>query len=168
MIRPLTPDDAPAFVALRKQSFSTDPLSWDYDPGSKVEPEVWAPRLQESENDVVLGYFVPKKAAEPELAGMIGLQRYQKNKRRHRATVWGVYVGPAARGERVASQLLEEVLRRARSMKGLDHIILSVSNHATAANRLYARAGFVEYGRELRAARTGDIWMDEIWMRLEI
>lgn len=167
MIRPLTPADAPAFVALRKQSFSTDPLSWDHLPDKEVSVDVWAPRLVETENDVVFGYFLTDVPGAPVLAGMIGLQRPEKVKRRHRAMVWGVYVSPAARGQRAASKLLDAVIDRAKSMEGLDHLILSLSNHATAAHKLYTRAGFVEWGRELRAARTGNTWMDEIHMRLD-
>lgn len=167
MIRPLTTADAPAFVALRKQSFSTDPLSWDHLPDKEVSLEVWAPRLEETEDNTVFGFFLTEGRDTPVLAGMIGLQRPEKVKRRHRAMVWGVYVSPEARGQRAASQLLEAVVERAKSMEGLDHLILSLSNHAKAAHKLYSRAGFVEWGREQRAARTGDTWMDEIHMRLD-
>ncbi len=167
MIRALTPFDIAGFVALRQQSFATDPLSWDHEAGEKVSAEVWAPRLQETENDVVLGYFLTEGRDIPELVGVIGLKRPVKEKRRHRAMVWGVYVSPSARGHRVASQLLAAIIIRAKSMVGLDHLVLSVSNHAIAACQLYQRAGFVEWGRELRAARTGDTWMDEIHMRLD-
>lgn len=166
MIRPLTPNDVAAFVALRKQSFSTDPLSWDHDPDATVSVEEWAPRLQQTADDLVLGFFLTEGRDQPELAGMIGLQRFKKQKRRHRAMVWGVYVSPAARGRAAARQMLDEVIQRAREMEGLDHLVLSVSNHALAANHLYTSKGFVEWGRELRAARTGDTWMDEVWMSL--
>ena len=168
MIRPLTSADAQAFVDLRKQSFSTDPLSWDYEPGTTVDVETWAPRLVETDNEVVFGYFSEGESGVLQLTGVIGLQRFSKLKRSHRAMVWGVYVSPAVRGRGAASQLLDAVISRAKSMVGIDHLILSLSNHATAARRLYTSAGFVEWGRELRAARTGDIWMDEIHMRLDL
>jgi len=168
MIRSLSPADALAFVDLRKQSFSTDPLSWDYEPGTPVDLETWAPRLVETDNEVVFGYFSEDASGEQQLTGVIGLLRFAKLKRSHRAMVWGVYVSPAARGQGAASLLLDAVIARAKIMDGLDHLILSLSNHATAAHRLYTSAGFVEWGRELRAARQGDIWMDEIHMRLDL
>lgn len=168
MIRPLAPADVSAFCALRKQSFASDPLSWDYDPDYEVTTEEWAPKLERTPDNIVLGYFINGAGAEAELAGMIGLTRFAKRKRRHRATIWGVYVSPSARGQRAAAQLLDEALRYAREMGGLDHLILSVSHHATAALRLYATAGFTEWGREVRAARTGEVWMDEIHLRLEM
>lgn len=168
MIRPLSPSDAGAFVALRQQSFTTDPLSWDHQAGEQVSAADWAPRLQETENRVIFGYFLTEGRAVPELAGVIGLERPVKVKRRHRAMVWGVYVSPPARGHRAGQRLLAAAITRAKSMNDLDHLVLSVSNHASAACRLYQRAGFVEWGRELRAARTGAIWMDEIHMRLDL
>lgn len=168
MIRPLTPTDAPAFHALREQSTVSDPLSWDREPGHDDPVEVWAERLRETEDGVVLGYFLTEGRPAPELAGVIGLKRFTKNKRRHRAMVWGVYVSPAARGRAAARQMLDEIISRAKNMEGLHHLVLSLSSRAPAAHHLYTSAGFVEWGRELQAARTGDVWMDEIHMRLDL
>ncbi|WP_187271169.1 GNAT family N-acetyltransferase [Neolewinella aurantiaca] len=169
MIRPLTTSDLSAFLALRKQSWSTDPLSWDHDPGEVVDPEEWRPRMDAIDNErFILGYFLTEDRTEPQLAGIIGFSRFEKQKRRHRAMVWGVYVDPEARGRGAAKLLLEECLERARKMEGLHHLVLSVSNHAEAAIRLYTAAGFVEWGRETAAARTGEVFMDEIHMRFEL
>ncbi len=169
MIRPLTVKDIPAFLALRKQSWTTDPLSWDHDPDDKVDPEKWKGIISGWDNgSVLLGYFLTEEGKEPELVGLTGLQRYTAPKRSHRAMIWGVYVSPVARGKGISGKLLEESLARARQMEGLHHIVLSLSHHAKAALRLYKRAGFVEWGREVAAARTGEIFMDEIHMRLEV
>jgi len=168
MIRPLSPADAPAFCALREQSTISDPLSWDREPGQEDPVEVWAKRLQETEDSVVLGYFLTEGRRTPELAGVIGLQRFVKTKRRHRAMVWGVYVSPAARGRAAARQMLDDIIGRAKKMEDVHHLVLSLSSRAPAAHHLYATAGFVEWGREVRAARTGEVWMDEIHMRLDL
>jgi len=167
MIRSLTPADLAAFIALRKQSWTTDPLSWDHAPDEKVDPEKWKGIISGWDNgSVLLGYFLTEEGREPELIGLTGLQRFTAPKRSHRAMIWGVYVDPSARGQGISGKLLEESLARARRMEGLHHVILSVSHHATAAIRLYERAGFVEWGREVDAARTGEIFMDEIHMLL--
>lgn len=169
MIRTLTPGDVEAFIDLRYRAFASDPLSWDHEPGTPIEPDVWRPRLAEVPGlKFVLGYFLTENRETPELAGIIGLTRFEKTKRRHRAMVWGVYVSPAARRRRVSAQLLEETLRRARQMEGLERIVLSVSNLAPAALHLYQKAGFVEFGREPGAARTGEVRMDEIHLLLEL
>lgn len=169
MIRPLTPADLDAFLALRQQSWTTDPLSWDHDPGDTVDREEWRLRMEAIPNErFILGYFLTEDRDQPELAGIIGFTRFEKLKRRHRAMVWGVYVSPAARGLGASKLLLEECLKRARRMEGLHHLVLSVSNHATAAIRLYQGAGFREWGREVEAARTGEVAMDEIHMVLVV
>ncbi|MEL7159625.1 MAG: GNAT family N-acetyltransferase [Bacteroidota bacterium] len=169
MIRPLTPADVSAFIRLRYAAFASDPLSFDHEPGSVIDPEVWAPRLAEvPDQKFTLGYFLTEGRSEPELAGMIGLLRYEKKKRSHRALVWGVYVGEAARGRGAADRLLEECIRRAREMVGLDRLVLSLSHHAGAARHLYEKHGFVVFGREPGAARTGETAMDEIHMLLDL
>lgn len=169
MIRPLTPEDIDAFIALRYAAFSSDPLSFDHEPGSKIDPELWAPRLADIPNrKFTLGFFLTEGRETPELGGMIGLLRFEKRKRHHRALVWGVYVSEAARGRGVASQLLTECIRRAKKMEGLERLVLSLSNHAVAAKRLYESAGFEVFGKEPGAARTGEIQMDEIHMLLNL
>lgn len=169
MIRPLTLADTEAFVAMRYQAFTTDPLSWDHEPGTPIDPEVWGPRLVEVPGlKFVLGYFLTEGRESPEMVGVMGFIRFEKTKRRHRSELWGVYVSPAARGRGVSAQLLTETIRRARLLEGLERIILSVSNQAPAALHLYKKAGFVEFGREPGAARTGDVNMDEIHMLLDL
>ncbi len=168
MIRSLTPDDLDAFIALRYRAFATDPLSWDHDPATPIDPEEWLPKILETDGQFVLGYFLTEGRQTPELAGLIGFTRYEKPKRRHRGLVWGVYVSPEARGRQVAKQLLTETIRRARAMEGLERITLTVSHHASAARALYTAAGFVEFGREPGASRTGEVAMDEIYMLLDL
>lgn len=168
MIRSLTPADIEAFTVLRRQSFASDPLSWDSDPDYEVTAEEWLPKILETDNQFVLGYFLTEGRETPELAGIIGFTRYEKLKRRHRAMVWGVYVSPAARGRGAARQLLAETIRRAKVMPGLERLTLTVSNHAKAALAMYEAAGFVTFGREPGAARTGEVSMDEIYMLLEL
>ncbi|WP_273444558.1 GNAT family N-acetyltransferase [Neolewinella agarilytica] len=169
MIRPLTLTDLDAFVALRAASFSSDPLSWDQDADSIVDPKVWADRIVEKpEEQFLLGYFMTDEAGQEQLAGLLGFQRYNKTKRRHRGMVWGVYVSPAARGQGAARQLLRECVRRAKEIAGLERLNLTVSNYAEAACKLYLSEGFREFGREKDAARTGDVSMDEVYMTLDL
>lgn len=134
-----------------------------------MDREEWRLRIETIPHErFILGYFVTTDHDQPELAGIIGFTRFEKLKRRHRAMVWGVYVGPAARGMGASKLLLEACLERARRMEGLHHLVLSVSNHATAAIRLYEWAGFTVFGREPEAARTGETFMDEIHMMLAL
>lgn len=169
MIRPLKISDLDAFLVLRKQSWTTDPLSWDHDPSDALSREEWRLRMEAIPNErFILGYFLTEDLEAPELAGIIGFTRFEKLKRRHRAMVWGVYVGPSARGRGVSKMLLKECLHLAREMEGLHHLVLTVSSYAKAARKLYSSAGFTEFGREVEAARTGEVAMDEIHMMLVV
>jgi len=169
MVRPLTLTDLDAFVALRAASFSSDPLSWDQDADSVVDPEVWADRIVEKPGEqFLLGFFMADEHGKEQLAGILGFQRYKKQKRRHRGMVWGVYVSPAARGRGAARKLLRECIRRTKKIDGLERLNLTVSSYAEAACRLYLSEGFREFAREKDAARTGEVRMDEVYMTLEV
>lgn len=43
---------------------------------------------------------------------------------------------------------MREIVRRARTWKDLERLVLHVYTHGLAAQRLYERVGFREYGRE--------------------
>ena len=170
MIRNLTPADTLAYIDLRLESFRTDPLSFDRDPDSPLDPGEISKQLAGiHDENYVMGYFLDRgEAAGAELVGIWGFERYTRPKRRHRATISGVYVSPRARGEGVARKLLQECLERAKKMEGLERLVLSVSHRAKAARHIYESAGFTVFGREPGAARTGDIEMDEIFMLLDL
>lgn len=164
MIRPLGPQDLATFMAIRAESFREAPLAFGQAADAKIDPEQTLQDLAaKNESNFILGYFV-----DEQLVGMMGLMRYELPKRRHRSYLWGVYVAQRFQGRGIARQLLDECILRARKLDGLERIILTVSHHATGAIALYTKAGFVTFGREPGAARTGDIPMDEIYMLLDL
>jgi hypothetical protein len=55
-------------------------------------------------------------------------------------------------------------LRRAASLAGLEHIILTVSDQQTSARSLYASLGFTVFGHESGALKIGDVYVDEDYM----
>jgi ribosomal protein S18 acetylase RimI-like enzyme len=82
------------------------------------------------------------------LVGIVRLVRKGGRKERHKASIFGMYVAPSSRHQGVARRMLEAVLARARKLKGVKMIQLTVVSSNTAAMDLYKKAGFVEYGRE--------------------
>ncbi|MTB52918.1 GNAT family N-acetyltransferase [Lewinella sp. W8] len=169
-LRPLDPDDVEEFIRLRREGFASAPLSFEQSPDDPIDPDLWRERLgADPANNVTLGFFLTAAGDErEELVGIWGVKRYAAPKRAHRAMMWGVYVSDRARGLGVGRALMQEALRRCREMPGLEHVILTVSHHATAAIKLYREAGFVEFGREIGAAKTGNTYMDEVYMRLDL
>ena len=110
----------------------------------------------------VLGERVTLGASlEGELVGVMTLARNPALKQRHKASIYAVYVAPAARGQRVGERLLAALMAWARAVPGLLQVRLSVSVTQTAARRLYAAQGFTVYGLERRALRVKGQDVDE-------
>lgn len=164
MLRRLNQDDLAAFMQLRRECFQKAPLSFEQEGDIILQPTVVLEQLQETEDKFILGYF----DEDGRLSGMMGFYRYLPKKRRHRSYLWGVYLSEHTRGKGIAKKMLQQVIEDAKKMEGLERIILTVSNWAESAIKLYKNEGFVEFGREPGAARTGDTPMDEIYMMLEL
>lgn len=124
-IRPSTPDDVPVMAEIELSAFSDPwPASSFQDllvhPFSRMTSAVDA-------SGVVVGYCIMLQAAdEAEIANI--------------ATV------PAARGQGIGGQLLDDALAVAK-LSGVVAMFLEVRESNTAANALYASRGFFAVGR---------------------
>lgn len=116
---------------------------------------------QNSEDRFTFGVF-----SENALSGIGGLPRTPKKTVRHKASVWGVYVLPSARGAVVARLLMSEMIVRARAFPDLMQVDLKVASSQKAAEALYRKMGFVVWGTEPRARRVGEDFVDEVHMVL--
>ncbi len=126
--------------------------------------EATAERLRgTSEDNFIAGAFV-----DAQLAGIAGFRRFTGSKIRHKAHVWGMYVAPEARGRHAGRALLDELMRRARALPGLEDVALAVTVGNDSARRLYLSAGFVPYCVEPRFLKIGDRYWDIEWMVLSL
>ncbi|WJR77485.1 GNAT family N-acetyltransferase [Bradyrhizobium sp. NP1] len=122
------------------------------------------------ENEKPLAWFEERIAqgavfgafAANRLVGVAGFWQKDGEKERHKAALWGMYVRPAARRSGVGRRLVEAVL--AHAAKLVEQLQLAVVSGNDDALRLYRNAGFVEYGREMRALRQDGRYLDEILM----
>jgi GNAT superfamily N-acetyltransferase len=165
-IRRLTGDDAEALWNLRLCALQSAPAAFvESAEEHKLTPaSAYAERLRSGGcENMVLGAF-----DDSTLAGMIGLYREQSAKRRHRASIWGMFVAEPLRGKGAGRALMEAALREARSMAGVDSVLLSVTSGQEAARLLYLSMGFRPYGIEPRALRVGEYFVDEEHMVLEL
>ena len=165
-IRPLAPADAPALAALRLEALGTCPRAF----GSAHAPfaamgeagrRAWAHERLAGADGGIWGAF-----AGGGLVGMVGLQREAGEKMRHKAMIWGMYVGAAGRGLGLGRALLEAAIAHARAMPGLDRLGLTVNPEQAAAFGLYRALGFVEWGREPAGLRVDGADVDEAHMAL--
>ncbi len=126
------------------------PLSW------------WEKRLT-SKLEVVFGAF-----EEGRLAGIVGLAFEPREKARHKATLFGMYVSGEVRQRGVGYQLVQAVLAEARNHQGLRSIKLTVTAGNDAAFNLYSRCGFIQFGLEPMAVRVSEDYFDKIHMWREL
>lgn len=160
-LRRLTAADAADFRALRLEGLRSQPeafgASWDEEAS---RPLPWfAERL---ERNVVIGGWRDGLM----LLGTAGLHVPDAVKTRHKGVLWGMFVRPEARGTGLAAALVACLLEQAATI--VEAVQLSVAATNTAAVRLYARAGFREYGVERRALKIGDRYCDGLLMEREL
>ena len=102
------------------------------------------------------------------LVGVAGLALEQRERTAHKASLFGMYVRPAARSQGLAQQLVAAVLAHAAQSPGIEVVQLTVTESNTAAVRLYTRCGFMPFGVEPYAVRLGNQFLTKLhlWRRV--
>lgn len=161
VIRRLAPSDAAAYRALMLRGYDLHPDAFTSTAAERAHLPLqwWAERLDPAPDarERVWGAFVGDA-----LAGVAGLEINHREKTRHRATVFGVFVLPEFRGRGLARNLMEAVLSGARAVPGLERLDLTVTAHNLAARKLYEQCGFLLWGTEPDSVR----WQGERWSKL--
>ncbi len=157
-------DDAEAWWHLRLEMLRNDSASFadsaeEHENSSIEKARKHLGAGHPSEN-FVIGSF-----ESGSLTGTAGFFRRGHNKERHKGHIWGVYVRPESRGKGVARALMQEVIRRARQMEGLEQITLVASAHLPA-RKLYESLRFESYGTERRSLKIGAEYVDDVLMVL--
>ena len=163
-IRPLTGDNARAWWDLRLEALERDPEAFSAsleDHRSLTLDDVRARICSDPVNNFVLGAF-----AEGQLVGTAGFVRERGPKERHKGRVWGVYVKSELRGKKIGRLLMTTLIERAGKIEGLEQILIRVTTTQAAAKALYRSLGFNPFGREPRALKIGERYIDEDFMVL--
>jgi RimJ/RimL family protein N-acetyltransferase len=155
-IRLLTPADAALYPPVRLEALASNPEAFTSTLEREQEkPLAWfEERLTTSD---VFGAFIAD-----ELVGTAGFRREDGAKTAHKGVLWGMYVRPGARKSGVGRLLVDAVA--AHAAQRVEQLQLVVVSDNVAALRLYAAAGFVEYGRGVKALKHGGRYYDEILM----
>lgn len=165
-IRVLTTDDVEAYWHCRLEALERDPDAFS----SSVEDHLKLTRDEilrrltgDPANNFVLGVF-----ADGKLMGTAGFARETQPKSRHKGRIWGVYLNADLRGKGIGRKLLQMVLNRAGEVEGVEQILISVTTTQAAAIALYRSLGFVSWGKESRALKVGERYIDEEYMVLSV
>ncbi|WP_410897049.1 GNAT family N-acetyltransferase [Pseudomonas chlororaphis] len=163
-IQHLTPDDAAQYRALMLEAYERHPQAFTSSvrEREKLPLAWWAARL-DGELDLLLGAF-----SEGRLLGIVGLAFELREKARHKATLFGLYVTGEQRSCGLGYQLVQRLLAEAADYEGLHLVQLTVTAGNDAALSVYRRCGFVQFGLEPQAVCVGEDYLDKIHMWREV
>lgn len=104
-----------------------------------------------------------------ELAGVVGLSFEQREKVRHKATLFGMYVRPAFRGQGLGRQLVQSALKYASERRDVKLLQLTVTEGNAPGVALYESCGFIPFGLEPLAVATGSSYISKLhmWRRVD-
>jgi len=145
--------DAPDAFTATPEERAAKPLSW------------WSKRLHDAEGlSTTLGAF-----DDASLVGAVTVEFSQRPKTRHKGHVIGMYVAPHARSQGVGRALLEKAIACAAARSHIRVLTLTVTQGNDEAIALYRKLGFVEFGVEPMAIRSGERYHAKVhmWRRLD-
>ncbi|MNK45393.1 ribosomal-protein-alanine N-acetyltransferase [compost metagenome] len=138
-VRPLTPDDASAYRALRLAGIAELPAAFctTHAAESGLPLAQIAERLRATSHQIIFGAF-----DQEQLIGIAGLRREPIAVVHDKASLWNVYVAPQARGCGAGRQLVQAAIAHACSVPELARVRLAVAQDNDAALTLYLDCGF--------------------------
>ncbi len=162
-IRRLVPADAPSYRELMLEAYARHPDAFTSSAAERAALPTawWEARLTEAADarEIVTGAF-----AGAGLAGVAGIAFETREKARHKATLFGMYVRPGHRQSGFGAGLVHAVLDLARARPGVVLVQLTVTEGNHAAQALYERCGFVPFGLEPRAVSVDDGYVAKVHM----
>lgn len=158
--RPLEDADAEAFRNHRRNALREFPeaFSLTYDEERSSSPIEFLHRFQSewtAGDNMILGAF-----SAGQLVGSLGMRRWSREKQKHKAYIWILFVEPGFRGHGIGRRLAHTTFNIARQRQGLEQIQLSVSVENRVARSFYTSCGFEPFGREPRALKLRDRLVD--------
>ena len=165
-IRPLGEGDAYLYQELRLRALKEHPSAFaqPYESQASTAISDVTLRLKEADkspHDFILGMFLDET-----LIGMVGFRRERYQRVHHKGSIWGMYIASEAQGQGLGRTLMQEAIRRASLMPGLEQISLGVISGNESARSLYTSLGFQSYGLERHAIVINGEYHDDELMQI--
>jgi RimJ/RimL family protein N-acetyltransferase len=164
----LDPSHASEYRALMLEAYGRHPDAFTSSAGERAALPMswWQDRLQHGPQPAewVVGAFEAQR-----LVGVAGVSFESREKVRHKATLFGMYVAAPFGRRGLGGQLVQAALDETRSRPGVKVVQLTVTHGNHAAQRLYERCGFMRFGLEPFAVAVGGEFVAKVhmWRRLE-
>ncbi|MEO8022969.1 GNAT family N-acetyltransferase [Polaromonas sp.] len=162
-LRLLNPRDALAYRALMLEAYALHLDAFTSAPEERAALPLswWEERLGEDAQaaERVFGVF-----QDGQLAGVAGLSFEQREKVRHKASLFGMYVPARHRQRGLGRQLVHAVLAGARDRPGVRLVQLTVTQGNASAQALYESCGFTAFGVEPFAVAVDDGFVSKVHM----
>ncbi len=166
-VRRLVLSDLDEYFALRLEMLQDSPAAFltTYEDEKAKGNAFFADLLGRMPADNALfGAFVDGR-----LVGAAGVYRESdRAKLAHKATLWGMYVQPAARGRGLGEAIVSAVIAHARKEIGAAALYLTVEGENRKARALYERMGFRVWGTEPKATFENGAYREDhhLWLDL--
>jgi RimJ/RimL family protein N-acetyltransferase len=165
LVRRLVPSDAPAYRVLMLDGYGRHPDAFTSSAAERAALPLswWEARVSTdaSAGEIVFGAFEGDR-----LAGAAGLSFEAREKARHKAHFFGMYVAPAFRQHGFGRGIVELAIEAARAREGVRLVQLTVTQGNAAAQGLYERCGFVPFGLEPMAVAVDGAFVAKVHMWL--
>jgi ribosomal protein S18 acetylase RimI-like enzyme len=159
----LLPSQASQYRALMLEAYKLYPTAFtsSHDERALLPLSWWEKRLAVSEpaEEVVFGVW-----AEDVLAGVVGVQFGSREKVRHKATLFGMYVPSQFQNLGYGRALVGAAIATASSQSGVTQMQLTVTEGNTGAIDLYKSAGFHQFGIDPKAVFVNGAYWAKIHM----
>jgi len=155
----ITQDRWQEYRELRLKALMDNPLAFDSSPKEEgqLSDEEWKEKLHEP-NDFKV--FVEDNGR---LVAKMEVEWNMREKVRHIAEVYGVYIDPTYRGQGLGKMLMDEIERLAKD-HGIEKLWLDVVVTQEPAKKLYRKLGFREIGRTEKSIKVDGKYYDKLLM----
>jgi RimJ/RimL family protein N-acetyltransferase len=159
----LGPESAPEYRALMLEAYGAHPDAFTSTVAERAAQPLswWEARcdVRPDAREVVLAVL-----HEGRIGGVAGLSFESREKARHKATLFGMYVPAHARNRGWGAALVHGALAHARARSGIRVVQLTVTDGNRAARALYERCGFAAFGVEPLAIAVGQDFYGKVHM----